>query len=235
MKQKTYLKIKMSSLKSALSNIKRSDIRVQKPRPYQQDAFNQIEKHYQSGRKKVLLHLPTGSGKTFIFSELLKRTAQNNKRAMMVVRGRELVDQASKRLLRENVYHGVLMASHYLYKPLAPIQICSIDTLRARNMVPNADFIVWDEAHLMASPYAMELASHYKDKFHLPVTATPFTEKSLRHIADHVIAPTTMQELINQNYLVGPRYFGSKEINFSEIKTQKHSGELIIITVNYLI
>ena len=193
---------------------------MQKPRPYQEKTFSQINEHYQKGHKKVLLHLPTGSGKTFIFCELLKRTANNNKRAIMVVRGRELVDQASKRLLRENVYHGVLMANHYLYRPMAPIQICSIDTLRSRSIIPDADFIVWDEAHLMATAYAKELASNYKDKFHLPVTATPYPEKSLRHIADHIINPISMDELIEQKYLVGPRYFGSKEIDFSKVKKQ---------------
>src|SRR5574343_270990 len=101
-------------------------------RPYQSGAIEEIKFNFSRKIKKVLLKLATGGGKTHIFSDVMMRTADNGKKCIMVVRGRQLVDQASKRLFHEKVNHGVLMANHWNKNPSAPIQICSIDTLITR-------------------------------------------------------------------------------------------------------
>ena len=188
-------------------------------RPYQKTALNQIRKHYSQKQKKVLLHLSTGGGKTVIFSEVLKGVYRKGKHGIMVVRGRKLVDQASRRLEREGVAHGVLMAGHKKYAPNEKIQICSIDTLRSRNLRPQADIVVIDEAHLATSPSYHSLINDYPDAFFLPVTATPYTEKSLRHIADHVVKPITFNELVEQGFLVPPRYFCPNVPNLKGVST----------------
>ncbi len=66
-------------------------------RPYQQTAVDEIRDFYRRGIKRVLLHMPTGSGKTVIFSFILKSLAERGKTALMVVHGRQLVDQAAAR------------------------------------------------------------------------------------------------------------------------------------------
>ena len=120
-------------------------------RPYQTNALNKIRSEYAQDNKKVLLHLATGAGKTVIFCEVLKGAHLKGKSAIMIVRGRKLVDQAHKRLAKYNVPHGVLMAGHKLFKPNEAIQICSIDTLISRKLKPKADIIVIDETHLATS------------------------------------------------------------------------------------
>jgi superfamily II DNA or RNA helicase len=92
-----------------------------------------------------LLHDGTVSHNTVIFSEVLKGVHERKKKAIMVVRGKQLVDQASQRLFREKVPHGVLMAGHWNRRPHENIQVCSIDTLRARALVPEAQLVVIDE------------------------------------------------------------------------------------------
>jgi len=192
-------------------------------RPYQQDALTQIRTLYSSLQKKVLLHLPTGGGKTVIFCQVLKGAHQKGKHAIMVVRGRKLVDQASIRLDREGVEHGVMMAGHKRFAPMFPIQICSIDTLRARKLRPKADIIVIDEAHLATSESYVEFFKDYPDAYYLPVTATPYTDKSLRHMADHVVKPTTVMELIEDGFLVEPKYFAPNLPDLSKVKTTNTS------------
>jgi len=188
-------------------------------RPYQQKALDSIRANYSKGVKKVLLHLATGAGKTHIFCQVLKGAHEKKKHAIMVVRGRKLVDQASKRLDKEGVPHGVFMANHKRWAPKLPIQICSIDTLVSRGTKPKADIIVIDEAHYATSPSYINFLSFYKDAYILPVTATPYTEKSLRHIADIVIKPITEKELIEQGYLAKPRYFSRSVPNLKGVKT----------------
>lgn len=192
-------------------------------RPYQKDALTEIRKHYSKSQKKVLLHLATGGGKTVVFCQVLKGARDKGKHAIMVVRGRKLVDQASQRLDREGVEHGVLMAGHKKYAPMFPIQVCSIDTLRARKLRPKADLIVIDEAHLATSKSYMDFIADYPEAFLLPVTATPYTEKSLRHLADHVVKPIKIQELIRQGFLVPARYFAPSLPDLTGVKTTNTS------------
>lgn len=176
-------------------------------RPYQTLAKQQIKEHYVAGRRKVLLKLATGGGKTHIFSDILTETAARGNPCIMVVRGRQLVDQASKRLFHEGVNHGVLMARHWNTNHSALVQICSIDTLLARSYFPPARLVVVDEAHLFTSDGCKEFLEHYRNAFVLAVTATPYTRESLEHLADAVVAPISVSQLISDGFLVPPRYF----------------------------
>jgi len=193
----------------------------QELRPYQKDALEQILKHYKKGERKVLLHLDTGAGKTTIFAEVLKRALDKGSSAIMVVRGRKLVGQASQRLTRESIRHGVLMAGHHADFPNEPIQICSIDTVRSRGLLPKADIIVYDEAHMATSQSYHDFVKNYPSAYHLPVTATPYLDKSLRHIANVVVRPIGMKQLIEQGYLVKARYFAPTDVDLSGCRTQQ--------------
>lgn len=189
-------------------------------RPYQTDSINQIRAAWKSGHKKVLLHLATGSGKTHIFSHVLKATAENGKHCAMFVKGIQLVDQASRRLFHEHVPHGVRQGNHWNKNYQAKIQICSIDTLTTRQQFPDAKVLVIDEAHLFTSKKCVEFMEHYRDAYILAVTATPYTTESLRHIADEVVSPITMQELIDLGFLVPPRYFAPSEPDMKGVHTR---------------
>ena len=188
-------------------------------RPYRIDGLDLIRSEFKR-TKKVLLKMPTGAGKTVIFCEMLKGVYAKGNYATMVVRGRKLVDQASRRLFRENVPHGVRMANHWNYKPQQRIQVCSIDTLLARGIRPKANLVVVDEAHLFTSDTSVEFFNSYKDSYILGVTATPYCDRSLRHIADTIVEPISMIELIEQGWLVPPRYFVPSLPDLTGVRTQ---------------
>lgn len=197
-------------------------------RPYQQNALDAIRQHFASGLKKVLLHMATGGGKTLIFCQVLKGAHERGRRALMVVRGRKLVDQASRRLDREGVDHGVMMAGHWRRRPVLPIQIASIDTLYARRnkeKLPDFDLIVLDEAHYATSPSFLWLIEQYPDVFLLPVTATPHVKGGLQHIAEVVVYPISIKELIEQNYLVPPVYYAPSKPNLGNVRIDRKTGD----------
>jgi len=191
---------------------------IQTARPYQADALAQIRSHYMDGVRRVLLHLATGGGKTYIFCRVLEGVAKNGKRAIMAVRGKDLVDQASQRLFKEGVEHGCLQGTHWNLKPNAAIQICSVDTLYRRKVAPPADLVVIDEAHLATSDGFLWLATQYPEAFYLPVSATPHVKKGLRHIAERVVYPTTIRSLIADGFLVRPKYYRPSQPDLSEVK-----------------
>lgn len=194
---------------------------------YQEKGIDEIRECFRRGIKKVLLWLATGGGKTHCFSYMMIEAVERKRRCLMIVRGRKLVDQASKRLFHERVTHGVLMAGHWNFRPHAPIQICSIDTLMSRGIRPKADLIVIDEAHQAVSDGYKEFLKDYPDAFVVAVTATPYTKKGLRHVADAVVHPITTQQLIDEGFLVPPRYFAPAAPSLSGVRVSKSTGDYV--------
>ncbi len=192
-------------------------------RPYQEEALNQVRKHYAKGTKKVLIQAPTGAGKTLMFCEILKGVIAKKNKAIVIVRGKDLVDQCSKRLFRENVPHGCLQGNHWNQNLTAPIQICSIDTLRRRKLRPDADLIVIDECHYAGSVSFKWFLAQYPDAYLLPVSATPHIKTGLRHIADEVVYSISIQDLMLQGYLSKPSYYAPTDIDLSKVRIDKKS------------
>ena len=187
---------------------------------YQAKAMDEVKENFIKGIKKVLLWLATGGGKTFVFCRMIKMSAAKGRKCIVVVRGRKLVDQASKRLFREGVEHGVYMAGHWNFRPHLPIQVCSIDTLIRRKITPKdlpADFIVIDEAHLATSDEYKDFLAQYEGAFILGVTATPYTPKPLSHIAEAIVKPVSMTDLIDEGYLVPFDYYAPDIPDMSEV------------------
>lgn len=196
-------------------------------RAYQTESINSIRKEFIAGHKRVMLHLATGGGKTHIFCTMVKESVMRGKRCIVVVRGRKLVDQASNRLLRENVPHGVLMNNHWNYRPNEKVQVCSIDTMISRNLKPEADLIIIDEAHLFdPSSKATAWLDQY-DCFKVSVTATPYLDKGLRHLADAIVHPITMQGLIDLGYLVPFRPFAPASPDLSQVKVSATTKDYV--------
>lgn len=193
-------------------------------RHYQFDAINQIRGLFSGGCFRVLLHLATGGGKTHIFSYILKQTQFD---AIMVVRGRKLVDQASQRLIREKVPHGVLMANHWLRRPGERIQVCSIDTLVSRKLKPKAKLIVIDEAHTATSDGFLEFLKQYPGAYVLGVTATPYSDRPLKQIFEHVVHPISIRGLIQEGFLVPPKYFCPPGADTSAVKVSRATKDFV--------
>lgn len=187
-------------------------------RDYQQKAIDEIRAHFSAGRKKGILHLDTGAGKTVIFSNMLKAALARQRRSVMAVRGRMLVEQASQRLFREDTDHGVYMAGHWRFRPNRQVQIASIDTLRSRSLFPPADFIVVDEADQSTSKSFLNFINAYPNAYILGVTATPYDKGGLAHLGDFVVRPITFQGLVDLGFLVAPKYYAPENYDFSKIK-----------------
>lgn len=189
-------------------------------RPYQLKAVNDIKHLYARNVKRILLHMATGAGKTVVFCDIIKKAALKGTKTIVTVHGVKLVDQASKRLTREGVPHGFIQGNntrdiHH------DVLVTSIDTLFARKFSPEADFVVVDECHLARGKKFQWFLDQYKDKYILGVSATPHLKEGLRHIADDIVYPISIQELIEQKFLVPMRYFAPSEPDLSRISIKR--------------
>ncbi|MBT5631630.1 MAG: DEAD/DEAH box helicase family protein, partial [Nitrospina sp.] len=80
-------------------------------RDYQLETISQIDSSLAGKRaKKVLVVLPTGSGKTVIAAEIIRRAVDDGKRVIFLAHRRELVLQCADKLGRFGIDHGILMA-----------------------------------------------------------------------------------------------------------------------------
>ena len=118
-------------------------------REYQNEGVNNIRLSYMQGNRAVLYVLPTGGGKTVIFSHISEQAAIKGNRVCILVHRSELVDQSSESLSKIGVDHGVITAGKELDLSKT-VQVASVFTLVRRLHLIPADFfglIVVDEAH----------------------------------------------------------------------------------------
>jgi superfamily II DNA or RNA helicase len=64
-------------------------------RPYQLESKNAIQNQWASGVRKTLLVLPTGTGKTIVFSKLTEDCVRDGERVLILAHRGELLDQAA--------------------------------------------------------------------------------------------------------------------------------------------
>lgn len=67
-------------------------------RPYQQEAKEAVQAEWAAGHMKTLLVLPTGTGKTIVFSKLIEDCVRDGERTLVLAHRGELLDQAADKL-----------------------------------------------------------------------------------------------------------------------------------------
>ena len=93
-------------------------------RKYQTEAIQNCRNSFGQGTKAALLVMPTGAGKTVVFSQITQSALDKNNNVLILVHRRELIKQASEKLAAINVDHGIIAAK---FKPKdSPTQIASV-------------------------------------------------------------------------------------------------------------
>lgn len=157
-------------------------------RPYQSEAIRGVVRNL---HKNPVLVAPTGAGKTYMASELVRRL---NGRTLWVAHRRELIDQAAGSLRNLGLRTGIIRAGDPVDYS-ARMQVASIQTL-ARREVPPVDTVVIDEAHRAR-------AASYAGVFDLGVpvvglTATPFRldGRSLGDVFGEIVVASQVADLV---------------------------------------
>ncbi len=176
-------------------------------RAYQTKAIDTAITSLQSNRG-VFLVAPTGSGKTVMFSEIVRYAVERGHGVVILAHRKELLDQAANKLAMAGVDCGIIQAKRNT-NPEARVQVCSIDTINRRELPFQPGLVIVDEAHLIASRRYKRFLENYPTAKRLLVSATPYRldGKGFRDFADSLITAATVNELTGQGYLVPARYF----------------------------
>ena len=193
-------------------------------RKYQEDALKCLRQKIKQGKKRLLLVLPTGSGKTVIFSKITKKCFDNDKKVLILVHKKELVQQASDKLKSFEVEHGIIQSGKP-WKQCA-IQVASVQTLVLRlNFMSHykPDVIIVDEAHHVAPNNTWsKVLGKYPDAVTLGVTATPerLDGNNLGFYFEDLIVGVNIPYLVSKNYLAPHVVFAPpSKLNTSKVRT----------------
>ena len=217
--------------------------------PSQGKLKTDIYNAWDAGNKNVLGVSPTGSGKTVIFSDILK---DHNGASVAIAHRQELVTQISLALARDDVPHRIIGPTNVVklavnihmtecgtsyYNPSAPCAVAGVDTLVRRkdnlaNWLNSVTKWVQDEAHhvLLKNKWG-KAVDMFPNAIGLGVTATPERADGYglgRHadgVFDIMVEGPQMRELIDMGYLTDYRVFAPpSDIDLTNVKVTA-SGE----------
>jgi DNA repair protein RadD len=162
-------------------------------RDYQLRAIDSLRSNIRAGKRRQVLVMPTGGGKTVVASAMIKSASSRGMRSLFLAHRRELIDQTVDKLERFGVKAGVIMASDRRRDDFLPVQVASVQTLARRAQRPHADLIIVDECHHATSESYRKVIDAYSNATVIGLTATPWRSDKIG-LADiyetHVLAAT---------------------------------------------
>lgn len=178
-------------------------------RPYQEEAKNAVLTEWEQDRKRTLLVLPTGCGKTIVFSSVAENRVNNGGKVLIMAHRGELLDQAADKLYSvTGIESAVEKAERTSLWSRSPVTVGSVQTLcqpRRLERFPQNYFtdIIVDEAHHCMSDSYQRVLDHFPGANVLGVTATPdrSDHKSLGKYFDSKAYEYTMTRAVREGYL----------------------------------
>lgn len=178
-------------------------------RKYQKESIDSVLNEWNQGRKRTLLVLPTGCGKTIVFTKLAEEMVKQGKRVLILAHRTELLEQASDKLykitgLKTSLEKADSTAIGSWYR----VTVGSVQTLqrdKRLNQFPKDywDVIIVDEAHHILSDGYMKVMEYFDVANVLGVTATPDRSdmRNLGSYFDSLAYEYSLVQAIKEGYL----------------------------------
>lgn len=210
-----------------------------KLRDYQLKAKQSVYSAFRNGVQNVMLQLPTGAGKTILFSSIIEDGYKLGRRILVLAHREELIQQAHDKLLKGYGIKAGIIKAGYDPDPLNPVQIASVQTLSNRKLYKPVDIVIVDEAHHSQAKNTygkikdMVLSMNPNAKF-LGVTATPCRTNGsgFKGVYDQLIQGISISDLIKQGHLTPPRYYVAP-LHLDNIKMSAGDYNLKELSVEY--
>ena len=178
-------------------------------RPYQSEAKEKIFESWDSGVKRTLLVLPTGCGKTIVFSKVAEECVRHGDRVLILAHRGELLDQAADKIQKSTgLGCAVEKADQSCIGSWFRIVVGSVQTLmreKRLSQFPPDYFrtIIVDEAHHCISQSYQNVLQHFSESKVLGVTATPDRGdmRNLGEYFENLSYEYTLPDAIKSGYL----------------------------------
>ena len=176
-------------------------------RPYQLDGVAATEREWRAGRKRTLMVMPTGTGKTIIFASLAARAVEQGGNVLILAHRDELIRQAQDKLERATGLGAAIeKAGECAAGCMERVVIGSVQTLlnpTRRDALTPPTHIIVDEAHHVLAESYLSVLNHWPDADVLGVTATPDRGdmRDLGAFFESLAFEYTLPQAVAQGYL----------------------------------
>ncbi len=183
---------------------------------YQKGAIDRIFEKFETAPEDyhLLYQLPTGGGKTVIFSEIVRQYLKNHKKKVLVMTHRlELCKQTSEMLTGFGVVNKVVNSTADLSdQDNYSCFVAMVETLNNRLNdnkldISGVGLVIIDEAHYNSFT---KLFKFFENSFILGVTATPLSSNRnlpMKDNYDELIVGESIQSLIDNEFLAEVEVF----------------------------
>lgn len=214
--------------------------------PYQQEAFNAVWAAYDGGKSRLLLSMPTGSGKTAVGSHIVREArARGFGRAVFLVHRDELVNQSVNALamINPNLTVGVCKAERDQLN--ADIIVASAQTLarearlaRLQAAIAGGDaLLLSDEAHHDMAGGRRTVISGISPRLLVGLTATPKRAdgRAMGSLYQEIVYHLPMLDLMRAGRLarlIGLRIDTATELDSVHTRAGEFAENELAATVN---
>jgi superfamily II DNA or RNA helicase len=182
-------------------------------RDYQRAAIDALHAGWKAGGLRLAVLLPTGAGKTVVFSHLAAELHARGIRTLVAAHREELIQQAAAkvRAIAPGLRVGIVKAERDEHAD-ADVIVASIQTLavpRRREAITGVGLVIVDEAHHAAAPTYVETLAHFGCFDRTPAagfTATMSrTDGGLAEVWQEIVYTRDILEMIADRHLVDVR------------------------------
>jgi len=167
-------------------------------RPYQEESIRLLRDAFKNKHKRIVLALTTGAGKTIIFSEMVRRSAEKGTKTLVLTDRIELFKQTFSALKRVDVASQLISADNKNFYAEAMISIGMVETVKRRELPGyKPDLIIIDEAHKGNFTKVIE---RFPEARIIGVTATPVGKLFYKYYTE-IVQPIDTPELIEKGFL----------------------------------
>ncbi len=185
-----------------------------KLRPYQDSFVSDLSVKLAQGKRKLVAQLPTGAGKTIVFSAICDRYLKKNpgKRVLILVHRKELLTQTRKTIYKAYGIAAQPVIAGMKVIPPASVYVGMVESSHRRQAaLQNIGLVIIDEAHRLEF---IKLHAHFPEQFIIGFTATPLTaskRKPLKMFYEDIVCGIEIPELITQGSLCQNITFAPKD------------------------
>ena len=201
-------------------------------RDYQQDTLTEVQRARQEGLTRLLAVLPTGCGKTIIFSELARRM---RRKALILAHRDELIRQAADkvRMVWPDAVVGMVKGrdNDYRHKNVVCASVQTLSREKRLRQIICEDFglLVVDEAHHSLARTYRDIIDHLgfgennPNRLLFGCTATAFRMdgQGLGHVYQKIVYSASILTMIRAGYLSDIRgYRAQTDTDLSGVGTR---------------
>ena len=200
-----------------------------KLRPYQEEMLIRIKLEFSKGNRRIVLQLPTGGGKTAMFSSISKMAIDKGNSVLIITDRKELLKQSGNTLELFGVTPFLLTSKTRALQP-GSLCVAMVETIKARlhksdyvSFIGAFKIIIIDECHKNAFNRIFE---HLQpEQYVIGATATPYRDGKMRELKqdyDVIVEGVQISKLQELGFLSNVTSYGVP-VDLSSVKIT--SGE----------